>query len=366
MTREEKKNEFLDIVKESILEFIPNSENMQAEIVPITKVNDVVKTGLVIKGDTNMTPTIYLDKAMEAYADGADLTELLSTIARQYNECEHKDMDVSKLLNFDQMKDFITTQLVNTAFNNKLLSDYPHKEVGDMSVILKIQANEMLQYEGNATIKVTEDILDKWGVTFDEALSYAAINDVKMRQPILRPVEYMLLNGFHAKYIDTGSFLPEEKAMELPMYVLTTNDKTDGANTMLHPELLDETAKFLASDLVIITSSVHEVIVIPYEPDINLKDISAMICEVNAKQVAPEEILNDHPYVYDKNSRELYYEKEGKRQIVDISVFSAEKNQDRQEKKETGISEKLKAGEKRVKTENMGKTDKEVKQTMSR
>ena len=60
------------------------------------------------------------------------------------------------------------------------------------------------------------------------------------------------------------------------------------------------------SNLYIIPSSIHEVILLPdsgKEPDATA--LKEMIREVNSTQVAPEEILSDNLYYYDATDKRV-------------------------------------------------------------
>ena len=57
----------------------------------------------------------------------------------------------------------------------------------------------------------------------------------------------------------------ETKGIELQMYVLTNKYKLWGAAAFLYPGVLKATAKRFGKDLIILPSSVHEVILIPQD-----------------------------------------------------------------------------------------------------
>ena len=61
--------------------------------------------------------------------------------------------------------------------------------------------------------------------------------------------------------------------------------------------MLKEFAEEMGHDLYIIPSSIHETILLPMLGD-DWEALSQMVKEVNATQLAPEEILSDHVYLY--------------------------------------------------------------------
>ena len=59
-------------------------------------------------------------------------------------------------------------------------------------------------------------------------------------------------------------------------------------------------------DFFILPSSIHELLVVPKQDGMDYSSLEAMVQEVNATQVAPEEKLSDHVYEYDAKEKELY------------------------------------------------------------
>ena len=69
---------------------------------------------------------------------------------------------------------------------------------------------------------------------------------------------------------------------------------------MLYPGVLKEMADRIGGDFFIIPSSVHEVILLP-DTDKGLNEaLKQLIWEVNRTKVAPEEVLSDALYRYDR------------------------------------------------------------------
>ena len=86
----------------------------------------------------------------------------------------------------------------------------------------------------------------------------------------------------------------------LPMYVLTNRQKMNGAACMFYPGVLEDFGKKLGRDFYLLPSSVHEVILLP-DTDKGLNEaLKQLIWEVNRTKVAPEEVLSDALYRYDR------------------------------------------------------------------
>lgn len=86
------------------------------------------------------------------------------------------------------------------------------------------------------------------------------------------------------------------------MYVLTNTEKLYGASAILYPNILSYFAKRLKADLYLLPSSIHEVLLLPNCPDINLSELNCIVQEVNQSHVQKEEILSDHAYLFKQDA----------------------------------------------------------------
>ena len=347
------KKEFIDELKMSLLDHLPVdiSENATLEIREVLKGNDQKLTGLIIgEPDINIRPTIYIDRCIEEYRHGEPIDEILQKIADQYVEIRDPDMrdfDIDKITIFDEIKDRLATKVVNTEMSKEYLSEVPYKEFGDLAVICQIRFKEI---DGSlASTTVNDHFLDKWGVSFDEVLDIALKNDHELTKPQLAPMDKIMMCLMLGEDYHQEGFLPEPTESDVKMYVLSTADKVNGAKLLNQQEILDEIASFTNSNLIILPSSIHEVIVVPENEQLpyNVTELNQMITEINNNEVRPDEVLSDHAYHYSKDERMLTYEKDGKT----VKMQFSEKDKVEVPKKE-GIKAKLKEGEKKAKALN--------------
>lgn len=90
----------------------------------------------------------------------------------------------------------------------------------------------------------------------------------------------------------------EDLAVMKDLYVFTSEDIKFGGAALLYPERFFELASAVDSDLLLIPSSIHEIIAVPVKSGL-VVDINKMIREVNAEEVEENEQLSDHAYYYD-------------------------------------------------------------------
>ena len=102
-----------------------------------------------------------------------------------------------------------------------------------------------------------------------------------------------------------------EDAMEMqkanPMIVASNEGKVHGAIAMKASEKLAEVAERYQSDLAILPSSIHEILLIPVKEDMNFRELGTMVREINATQVSPEEVLSNHAYRYSRDEKSITY-----------------------------------------------------------
>jgi hypothetical protein len=86
----------------------------------------------------------------------------------------------------------------------------------------------------------------------------------------------------------------------IPMYVMTNRIHHYGASSILDREQLRLFSDRLGSDLYILPSSIHEVILVPVSQMADRDRLRAMVRQINETQVPPQEVLSDEVYSYEE------------------------------------------------------------------
>ena len=122
-----------------------------------------------------------------------------------------------------------------------------------------------------------------------------------------RSIQEILIEMLNQKGIETDDIQNEMTKMqdEIPMYVLSNEQNYFGASVLYYPGALKEISKRFQSDLIILPSSIHEVIVLPVNGKEQFDEMNEMIKEINKDQVADEEVLSDHLYYYNRSTEKL-------------------------------------------------------------
>jgi len=342
-------DEFKEQVAKEVKRFLPEKyDNAEITLQEVTKNNDQQLTGLMIKTeDTNIAPNIYLEGYFEQYQDGKDIEDIVRNIAdvRVKHEMS-QDFDVSKLTDFDQVKDHIICKLVNAEMNTDYLADKPHTIVEDLAVIYAIDLGG--SNDGHMTAPITDRLLESYGIT-EQELHDIAIHNLAESQIEFKTMRDVLVDMMFPDGIQEGDprafMLPPEE--ENPsMYVLSNSDKLNGAAAILDSKTMEDISEKLGGDFIVLPSSIHEVIVLPVNEDMDRQTLEAMVQDVNAGQVAPEERLSDHVYMYDSQAKELIRadkmeERQQQRAEAQKEAKAAERGEKKPERERVSMKQKL-------------------------
>ena len=235
--------DFVEQVKEQIQDFLPEKfADAAVEVNQIVKNNDCVLDGLMVRTEeSNIAPTIYLNPYFEQIQDGAELDDVLAQIASVYQShyIDH-DIDVSAVTDFDKIKEKIVCKLINEEANQQFLQDKPYSKLEDLAVVYQILMDKT--GEGTATITITDNLMDGYGITLEELHDQALQN-----MDTLQPHSFKGMNETVAEMIavdiareqNVGMDEAKEMAMQMmpdipdTMFVLTNDTKVNGAAAIL-------------------------------------------------------------------------------------------------------------------------------------
>lgn len=329
MDYEDFKDQFIEDLKERLYE---KGIEAKFEVHEVNKLNESYEAITVLPEGSNVGVNVNIDVFYEAMNSRVSYDEVVEkatdVVIKGINE--RPSIDIESLTDYSQMKDKLVMEVVSAETNRDLLSNVPHQDMEDMAVVYRfiVDSGE----DGRATVLVTNQILETMGVTPEQLH-----NDALENAPQLKPVEIKGITEVLAEMM--GVSVDELAGMGMPgatsseqMYVATVPDKIHGAGVLAYQNFMDQAAERAGGDFFILPSSIHEILIVPDNGTMNLKDLEAMVREVNATQVSPADKLTDNVYHYDshakifelgekfverQNHREATAEKEGKTSILD-------------------------------------------------
>lgn len=261
-----------------------------------TKNNGVVKESILIKKrGEEQALTISLGPYWNRFQDGAGMQEIFAEFRADY-ESERISLPFTEaqLLDFNQMKERIVYRLINADLNRDLLTQVPHILFLDLAIVFSLQLCSGKSGQLNCLIQ--NQHLDLWGITEEELYPLSAQNT-----PALLPLRFRHICDFIGLLEREG----EPLVREPKLYVLTNQYEIYGEAALLYPNALKEAADDLDSDLLILPSSVHEILIVPKTDLIGEIDFEEVVCEINEVEVNPEDILSNRIYQYDRKSEQV-------------------------------------------------------------
>lgn len=262
----------------------------------IKKNNGIELTGIIIeeKG-CNTSPTIYINDLYEEYKLGKSFTETADAVYDIFSRNRFTmPVDLTGFLNFDKAKGQIAYKLINYEKNKELLEDIPYKMYFNLVIVFYYSVMEP-PFFGKAEILIHNKHLEKWGVGLEEICRIAAENT-----PRLYPAEITYIEDAMPGMFGTGA-----KAEKIPMFILTNQQKLQGAVCMLYPDVIKAFAEKIDCDLYILPSSIHELILVPVLKKNSKDKLLEIVTEINATQVENSEILADSVYIYERAANKI-------------------------------------------------------------
>lgn len=348
MDYENFKEQFTEDLKDRLLE---RGEDVKVSINQVNKLNESYEAITVTPEEGNIGVNISLDKFYDAIENGTPYEDVLDkaveTVERGLNNTPQ--IDVAALTDYSQMKEKLVMEVVSTESNKDMLENVPHKDMEDMSVVYRfvLDSND----EGRATVLVTNQILDSMGVTPEQLHDDAMENAPKIKPAEIKGMSEVMAEMMgieQAEMFGMGPVAPEDEKM----FVASVPDKIHGAGVLAYQDFMDQAAERVGGDFYILPSSLHEVLLVPDNGQMQLSDLEAMVKEVNATQVDPVDKLTDSVYHYDS-----------KEKIFELGKKFVERQNQREEMAEKETSEEKGdkssvLGELKAKKEEVAKTPK--------
>ncbi len=296
---------FLEAVKQNLQEVFGSGYRL--EIHPVPKNNGVMLDGIsILAPDSPMAPTVYLNPYYEQYCNHLmSLEDICADITQLFENNPPPDsIRTDDLSDFEKIRSRIMMKLIHTDSNKELLSDIPHIPYLDLSIVfyLFLERSE----SGQMTALIHNSHIYNWNISDHELLRLALDNTpvyfparLCSMSDILKDIAHQNIDCCDEDVLDR---LLEEEALKSPLYVLTNESGIYGAICMLYRDELKNFANKLNQDLIIIPSSVHEVLLAPLGEDTSYDELNSMVVTINQNEVSPEDQLSNHVYRYERST----------------------------------------------------------------
>jgi hypothetical protein len=270
------------------------SRGLDLEKMQVPK-NNSLRTGIHVKG-MNVSPTVYQDQ-VEHYANSNGIPDTIDYFESILTS-ETPVFDINKIVSKEYILDHVMPCVVQKEGNEEFLSNLVSADFLDLAIYYRITMDAPFENENEtASASVKHEMLSMAGISQDE-LHEAAVKN-------LHPVIYNMCDLLREMTGSKEFVFPDGSC---PMLVVTNETKWQGAGILIKPEVFKDISDRLESDLFILPSSIHELIVVPCgQFDFDTEDLRNMVRSINAEQVEPEDQLSDSVYRYsrERNAVEL-------------------------------------------------------------
>ena len=305
---------FAEGVAKDIRNYLPPEyENADFQVVQKNKNNGVQLIGVQVNlPGKDLSPIIYVEQFFDEIRQGEPVDEVMNRFARcieKSGRAPFMDSGID-LMNYDSVKEHLAVMLVNTQANKRMLREMPHEKIEDLSAICYVDF-PVESNDGKATMKVRNEHLKMWNVDAKEIFQQARTNTQPVNTPLLQSMDEMLLSIFneegHAENLLDENIDFGLRSHEM-LYALTNIEKQYGASMITQPEVLNKLEQFFPEGFYVLPSSVHEVLIVTDNGEMEPKMLGEMVREVNKNEVERQEVLSDRVYSYDKEKHQIRQE----------------------------------------------------------
>ena len=317
MDYEEFKEQFISAVKESLYE---QGSDMNVSVNEVKKLNESYEAMTVTPEGARVGVNIGIERFYDAYNEGRPFDEVVDRAVETINHGinERPDFDIDSFTDYSQMKEKLAMEVVSAETNKEMLENVPHKDLEDMAVVYRFVLSS--DDEGRASILVTNQILESMGVTPEQLHADALEIAPQIKPAEIRGMSEVMAEMMGMEQAEALGIMPMRPEDE-QLFVATVPDKTHGAGVLAYQNFMDQAAERVGGDFFILPSSIHEVLIVPDNGRMDLKELEAMVRDVNATQVAPADKLTDNVYHYDSKEKifelgEKFVERQNEREEV--------------------------------------------------
>ena len=262
-------------------------EGYEVSFKEMIKNNGVLLHGVMImKEGESIAPTIYYDHEK-------DEDEIVGIVLSRYYQNVHNGgisltiEEIESLLSDkEKVLEKVIPVLVNAEKNAEI--DCVKTKFCDLNIQYRVDT-------GEGTILVTHSLQNTCGVTEKELYESAKKNASRVFENISMIQMIAELTGIPVQ----DCFEIEN---EIDIRVITSKNRLFGASSLICEECMKE----VGEKLIVLPSSIHEVICIPYFDEADINYLVSMVKEVNQTSVLAQDYLSDNVYPYENGKMEVW------------------------------------------------------------
>lgn len=289
--------QFCKDLKKSLSEKLGNDITIEFE--QMYKNNNTIKEAFLIKDPkSSSSPILYLDVLYQNYKNGKSIDGMVDSIIKRLKTEIIESEKMARIANdIEMIKDKITYRLVSRCENEMFLTNIPWIPYLDLAIIFSIHLG--FKNGNQITSIITNNQLKKWNITTEEIYKLAKENTYKIYPHSIGRLDHLVLG-----WNDEEKIMPESYAIPT-LFILTNKKGINGATCILYDSVIKEFSNKMNSDLLILPSSVHEVLLLADSGDVEYEKFENMVKEINSKDVPREDVLSDSIYLYSRKDDKI-------------------------------------------------------------
>ena len=273
----------------------PFSSQFRVNVKDVEKANGMSYRGIEVSDQqVGMGVTINMDKHYKMYLGGKSVDEIADMVQQQVADAFERrpDVDMSRLKDYESLCSNVMMEAVSKEKNAEYLQNIPHFDMADLSIIYRLNVGRDRNHD-IGVVTVDNQLLSSMGISQDQFQKDVFEQALAGEPPILKSL---------AEVMDMN-FMGDDSQPEGGLFLATNRDALYGASVIAIPGFLDQAAEKLGGSFYILPSSVHEVLLLRNDEEVNVQEMESMVQEINAAIVSPEEQLSDRVYHYDAQEK---------------------------------------------------------------
>lgn len=278
------------------LEMRYSEDEYKIHIRSVIKNNGLHLDGLCIfKAGKHISPTIYLNDYYDRYLQGSNLAELLDTLICEYESGLKMAPEIDVINSYyEAVQSQIVMRLVNYEKNKEILEECPYIPFFDLAITFRWLAH--WDEIGISTALITNAEMQRWEISLEQLYADAMANTQRI---------------FPADICGLKDLLQDQDDLifnqQIELFVLTNSQGVNGATSILYQDLLKEFAAERQTNLYLLPSSIHEILICPEQEDVSVNMLLSLVREANHVVVTMGEVLSDNIYYYDYKKDQIRF-----------------------------------------------------------
>lgn len=236
----------------------------------------------------NCSPIIYLDHKIWSESN-ENIASFLKDIYKQHS----RNINVSSFMN----KDFVLSHVLPRVYSIKNLknmekNNYLCKKMFDLVINYYIPLEDSNINISDAFVSISNDILSHLNIS-EEELILAADKNIADKTTI-KPLSDVLKNIQGMEY---DNYFPDD-SLEPKMLLVTNSIMCFGAGAITSEIILNKISETLGTQFMILPSSIHELICVPYKSEEECFNALEMVTSINNECVFNQKI----PFLKEEDS----------------------------------------------------------------